>query len=554
MKLRICRFIRRPKVSVNIAGGSFTELALHWLQRDDTNLEELLPPHILAQFSEQTSLKDAIRYIHRPPAEADIDLLQAGEHPTQKRLAFEELLAHTLGLRRLHQAVKKQAALPLNTHGTLFDRLQEALPFALTGAQQRVIAEILSDLACSEPMVRLLQGDVGSGKTLVAVAAMLAAVAAGKQAALMVPTEILAEQHYQNLQLWLNDLGLCTCLLTGKQKVATTRGVLRQIRNGEANIVIGTHALFQEKVQFENLALLVVDEQHRFGVHQRLAFKQKGESGDIHPHQLIMTATPIPRSLAMTMYADLDYSVIDELPPGRKEVQTIALTDTRRREVIERVRNACLHGQQAYWVCPLIEESEKLQYQTAEQTYQLLQREMPDVSAQMIHGRMKPAERDESLAAFKRGDIRLLVATTVIEVGMDVPNASLMIVENAERFGLAQLHQLRGRVGRGNQQSTCVLLYCPPLSPNARRRLDVMKQTNDGFEIAREDMRIRGPGEVLGTRQTGEMDFRIADLMRDAAQLDRVRQFAEKLAKEQPEITDKLISRWLGSATKYAEV
>ncbi len=532
----------------------FTDLALNWLRHDDNNLEELLPQNILVQFTSQASLKEAIRYIHRPPADADIELLQAGEHPAQKRLALEEMLAHTLGLRRLCRNVKRQKAIALSAPRGLFNRLQKNLPFHLTNAQQRVVGEIFSDLSHAEPMVRLVQGDVGSGKTLVAVAAMLAAVANDKQAALMAPTEILAEQHYQNLHSLLNDLGFRVCLLTSKQKTASVRASRRQIRNGEANIVVGTHALFQKQVEFAALALLVVDEQHRFGVHQRLAFKQKGEHGDTHPHQLIMTATPIPRSLAMTMYADFDYSVIDELPPGRQAVKTVAIADTRRDEVIERVRNACLQGWQAFWVCPLIKESEKLQYQTAEQTYQLLQHEMPEVTAQMIHGQTKPAEREAALAAFKQGEISLLVATTIIEVGVDVPNAGLMIIENAERFGLAQLHQLRGRVGRNQRQASCVLMYSVPLSPTARRRLDVMKRTNDGFEVAQEDMRIRGPGEVLGTRQTGEVNFRIADLARDMAQLSVVRSLAEQLAQSQPEITDKLITRWLGAATKYAEV
>ena len=531
----------------------FTGLALEWLAAPGNRLEELLPPGVLGQ-ERAISLRDAIRYIHRPPADADVELLQTGEHPAQKRLAFEEMLSHSLSLKRMRASVRQQAARALKSEGALFARLRQRLPFELTAAQNKVIADIRTDVRKSAPMMRLVQGDVGSGKTLVGVAAMLEAVEAGCQAAMMAPTEILAEQHYSNLRGWFDPFEISVGLVLGKQKVRERRKALRQARTGETNIVVGTHALFQEKVEFSRLALIVVDEQHRFGVHQRLALKQKGEDGSFQPHQLIMTATPIPRSLAMTMYADLDYSVIDEMPPGRQPVKTFALQDGRRDELIERVRKTCAGDGRVYWVCPLIEKSETLNYETAEATFDLLNRKMPDVRIKLIHGRMKPGEKEEAISLFRQGAIQLLVATTVIEVGVDVPDANLIVIENAERFGLAQLHQLRGRVGRDGRQAACALIYHPPLSATARRRLDVMRATCDGFRIAREDMRIRGPGEILGTRQTGEMQFRIADLTRDAKQLERVLKTSEKMLEDQPELCDKLIERWLGEFARYAEV
>ena len=531
----------------------FTGEALAWLSSPDNNLEELLPPAVLAEEG-AVSLQDAIRYVHRPPADADVELLQTGEHPMQKRLAFEEMLSHSLSLKRMRADTKRQRARALKTEGKLLAQLKERLPFELTTAQRKVIEDVRTDVREAAPMMRLVQGDVGSGKTLVGVAAMLEAVEAGCQAAMMAPTEILADQHYRNLKEWFGPFEIGIGAILGKQKVRERRNALRQARTGEIDIVVGTHALFQEKVEFARLALIVVDEQHRFGVHQRLALKQKGENGDLQPHQLIMTATPIPRSLAMTMYADLDYSVIDEMPPGRLPVKTFALADTRRNELIERVRKTCAEDGQTYWVCPLIEKSETLNYETAEATYDRLKRAMPEIKIQLIHGRMKPEEKEEAIALFKQGEIQLLVATTVIEVGVDVPDANLIVIENAERFGLAQLHQLRGRVGRSGKQAMCALLYHPPLSGTARRRLNVMRETNDGFEIAREDMKIRGPGEILGTRQTGEMQFRIADLTRDAKQLERVLKTSERMLEAHPEVCGKLIRRWLGEAARYAEV
>ncbi len=531
----------------------FTDEALAWLSAPGNELEELLPPGVLEQ-EQALSLRDAIRYIHRPPTDADIELLQTGEHPVQKRLAFEEMLSHSLSLKRMRAATKQQSARALSSEGKLFARLQQRLPFELTAAQHKVIADIRADVRTGAPMMRLVQGDVGSGKTLVGVAAMLEAVEAGCQATMMAPTEILAEQHYRNLKDWFDPFEISIGLILGRQKVRERRHALRQARIGETSIVVGTHTLFQEKVEFARLALIVVDEQHRFGVHQRLALKQKGEDGSFQPHQLIMTATPIPRSLAMTMYADLDYSVIDEMPPGRLPVKTFALSDGRRGELISRVRETCARGERVYWVCPLIEKSETLHYETAEATFQLLNREMPEIKIKLIHGRMKSEEKDEAITLFKQGEIQLLVATTVIEVGMDIPDANLIVIENTERFGLAQLHQLRGRVGRGGRQAACALLYHPPLSTTARRRLDVMRATNDGFKIAHEDMKIRGPGEILGTRQTGEMQFRIADLTRDAKQLERVLKTSELLLAEHPDVCGKLIRRWLGDSARYAEV
>ena len=530
-----------------------TDEALYWMATPSNELEELLPPN-LAEKETAISLKDALRYVHRPPADADIELLQNSEHPAQKRLAFEEILAHSMSLRRTRKSAKHQPARPLNNAGELLAQLKSRLPFTLTMAQERVIEEIRTDVRESSPMMRLVQGDVGSGKTLVGVAAMLEAVEAGCQAAMMAPTELLAEQHYHNLKNWFDPFEIGITLILGKQKVGARRHALRQARNGETQIVVGTHALFQEKVEFKRLALIVVDEQHRFGVHQRLALKQKGEDGSFQPHQLIMTATPIPRSLAMTMYADLDYSAIDEMPPGRLPVKTFALSDRRRDELIERVNNTCAAGEQVYWVCPLIEKSETLHYQTAEHTFALLQREMPQINIRLIHGRMSAEEKENTIELFKRGEVQLLVSTTVIEVGIDIPDANLIVIENAERFGLAQLHQLRGRVGRSGKQAACALLYHAPLSTMARRRLEVMRTTNDGFKIAQEDMAIRGPGEVLGTRQTGEMRFRIADLTRDKTQLKRVRELSEKMLADQPEICDKIIGRWMGQSAKYAEV
>jgi ATP-dependent DNA helicase RecG len=403
-------------------------------------------------------------------------------------------------------------------------------------------------------MLRLVQGDVGSGKTVVAAQACLMAIEAGRQTAVMAPTEILAGQHLEKFREWFEPLGLEVAWLSGSMKAAERREMNERIASGVARIVVGTHALFQEEVQFHDLALVVIDEQHRFGVHQRMSLRDKGRTGEHIPHQLIMTATPIPRTLAMTAYADLDLSIIDELPPGRTPVKTVAIADTRRAEVVDRVRNACLEGRQVYWVCTLIEESEALQCEAAEVTATQLAEALPEVRIGLVHGRMKSADKERVMQAFKSGDLNLLVATTVIEVGVDVPNASLMIIENAERLGLSQLHQLRGRVGRGSTESSCVLMYHPPLGENGRKRLTAMRETTDGFEIARIDLELRGPGEVLGTRQTGEMQFRIADLLRDQAMVPEVQQAARRLLKEYPDHVQPLITRWLGQTQDYGSI
>ncbi|NRP95304.1 ATP-dependent DNA helicase RecG [Marinobacterium sp. xm-g-59] len=429
-----------------------------------------------------------------------------------------------------------------------------SLPFAPTGAQQRVVSEITADLAQPHPMMRLVQGDVGSGKTLVAAMAAALVLEQGLQVALMAPTELLAEQHAINLASWFEPLGIKLAWLAGKQKTKVRNQALEQIATGDAQLIVGTHAIFQEQVQFKQLALVIVDEQHRFGVHQRLALREKGGQGANYPHQLIMTATPIPRTLAMTAYADLDTSVIDELPPGRTPVTTVAVPDTRRNEVIERVSQACLDGKQAYWVCTLIEESEVLQCQAAEDTAATLQALLPQIRVGLVHGRMKADEKQTVMASFKAGEIDLLVATTVIEVGVDVPNSSLMIIENPERLGLAQLHQLRGRVGRGSVSSHCVLLYHAPLSDTATKRLGVLRQTNDGFQIAQHDLEIRGPGELLGTRQTGLAQMKVADLSRDQGLIPSAQQLAQRIVKDHPQLVVPLQQRWLPYQLQYGSV
>ena len=515
-------------------------------------LPELLPATLLAQLR-LPPIAEAVRLLHQPPADTSVAELESGRHPARQRLAFEELLAHQLSLRRLRQQTRRQAAPPL-AGGGLGQRFLERLPFTLTGAQQRVLAEIAADLAQPRPMLRLLQGDVGSGKTVVAAAAALRAVETGAQAALMAPTELLAEQHYRNFRNWLDELGIEVAWLTGRLTGKARRTLLERLAAGDIQVAVGTHALFQEAVAFAELALVIVDEQHRFGVHQRLALREKGRTGGRCPHQLIMTATPIPRTLAMSAYADLDTSIIDELPPGRRPVKTVVAPDRRRAEIITRIRRACLSGRQAYWVCPLIEESEVLQCQAATVTAEQLGALLPELRIGLVHGRLSAAAKEAVMAAFKAGEIDLLVATTVIEVGVDVPNASLMVIENPERLGLAQLHQLRGRVGRGTADSSCVLLYRPPLSEVAHTRLAVLRECHDGFEIARRDLELRGPGEVLGTRQTGEQNLRIADLLRDQDWLNVVRQTADHLLREHPDCVERLIRRWIGAGTRYGEV
>ena len=500
-------------------------------------------------------LRDALLLVHRPPRDADLGLLGLGLHPAQRRLALEELLAQQLGMLWLRQKTQQASAWPLPvTRPALKAQLLAGLPFELTAAQQRVLNEIDADLQQPHPMLRLVQGDVGSGKTLVAALACLRAIAQGYQAALMAPTELLAEQHYQNLSAWMEPLGIGVSWLAGKQKGKAREQTLAAIASGESAMIVGTHALFQQSVRFQQLALVVIDEQHRFGVHQRLALRDKGIDDDRVPHQLIMTATPIPRTLAMSAYADLDLSVIDELPPGRQPITTRVMPDSRREEVIERLREACLSGRQAYWVCPLIEESEVLECQAAEVTATSLQQALPMLNIALVHGRMRPADKAQIMADFKQGRYHLLVATTVIEVGVDVPNATLMIIDNAERLGLAQLHQLRGRVGRGSEASFCVLLYHPPLSQQGQARLQVMRDTQDGFLIAQKDLEIRGPGEFLGTRQTGEINLRIADLVRDSDLLEALKPLALRLMQTSPDTAQSLVARWRGESLKFAQV
>ena len=498
------------------------------------------------------SLQDALLTVHRPPADADVEALLAATHPAQQRLVLEELLAHHLSLRRHRIALQEHAAPMLEGNGALAARLRASLPFALTGAQERVLAQVLEDIAAPVPMLRLVQGDVGSGKTVVAALAAAAAVEAGVQVALMAPTELLAEQHLASFRQWLEPLGVKVTWLAGKLAAGQRRQALEAAADGSAQVVVGTHALMQEGVAFRDLGLAIIDEQHRFGVHQRLALRDKGAVAGQVPHQLVMTATPIPRTLAMAAYADLDVSAIDELPPGRTPVQTVVLSAERRPELIERIRAACAQGRQAYWVCTLIDDSDEVVAQAAQGTFELLSEALPELGVGLVHGRMKAAEKQDTMRRFKDGAIDLLVATTVIEVGVDVPNASLMIVENAERLGLSQLHQLRGRVGRGSEASSCVLLYQPPLSQMARQRLETMRETGDGFLIAEKDLELRGPGELLGTRQTGLAAFRVADLVRDAALLPQVHRIGERLLREHPAAADRLVERWIGGAARYA--
>lgn len=512
---------------------------------------EVLPPTLLAGMA-LPSLRQALLTMHRPPADTDVAALAVGGHPAQRRLALEELLAHHLSQRRQRIAFQQHRAPSLRGRGELAKALLASLPFSLTGAQRRVFDEIRKDLARAQPMLRLVQGDVGSGKTVVAALAAMLAVERGKQVALAAPTELLAEQHLLNLRNWLEPLGVRVAWLAGKVTGKARGKVLEEVASGHAQVVVGTHALMQDNVVFNDLALAIVDEQHRFGVHQRLALRDKGAATGVMPHQLVMTATPIPRTLAMAAYSDLDVSAIDELPPGRTPVQTIAISAERRPELVERIRLACAQGRQAYWVCTLIDESDEVVATAAQNTFEALSAQLPELRVGLVHGRMKAAEKQAAMRAFKLAETDLLVATTVIEVGVDVPNASLMIIENAERLGLAQLHQLRGRVGRGAASSSCVLMYQTPLSAMARQRLETMRQTNDGFLIAEKDLELRGPGELLGTRQTGLATFRIADLARDAALLPAVHALAERLLQEAPDAADRVVARWIGGAARYA--
>lgn len=526
------------------------EQALRFAQADGS-LQNLLPATVQAQAGRE--LLDALRQLHHPDSGTERKALERA----RRRLSFEEMVAHQLS----HLAVKAQArerrsnALPGN--GSLESGFRDSLGFELTGAQQRVVSEIHADLARNFPMYRLVQGDVGSGKTVVAALAAVRAIEAGKQTAIMAPTELLAEQHLRQFTHWFEPHGTCVAWLGGKQTARARRDTLDALASGQSAIAVGTHALFQDAVQFARLGLVIIDEQHRFGVHQRHALLNKGvddAGAALAPHQLIMTATPIPRTLAMTSYAHLDVSSIDELPPGRQAIDTAVLPESRRPEIVEHIAAACASGQQAYWVCPLIEESEVVEAEAAEATAQALAEALPAVRVGLVHGRMKHADRDIVMTEFRAGEIDLLVATTVIEVGVDVPNSSLMIIENAERLGLSQLHQLRGRVGRGARKSACLLVYKAPLSRLARARLGMLRDSSDGFEIAAKDLELRGPGEILGTRQTGDVQMRIADLARDHDLLDDAVETAQTIIRECPANAPLLVQRWVGNAVAYADV
>jgi ATP-dependent DNA helicase RecG len=529
---------------------SLIELAL--LEAERFGVRDWIPPAMLVDLG-LPSLMDALAMMHRPPRDVHLPELLSGRHPAQRRLAFEELLAHQLSLRLLRKEIQGDPAARL-ADDSLERRLLASLPFELTGAQARALQDVDRDLSLDRPMVRLVQGDVGCGKTVVAAAAAARAVGSDLQAALMAPTELLAEQHAKNFERWFRPLDVPVTLITGSLPARARRNALAAVAQGDINIVVGTHALFQESMEFARLGLVIVDEQHRFGVHQRLSLRDKGARAGQLPHQLIMTATPIPRTLAMTAYADLDVSVIDELPPGRTPIKTVVLPESRRDEIVERIHKAVLEGRQAYWVCPLIEESEEMRYQAAEETATALQEALPEVRVGLVHGRMSAREKELGMYEFKEGRIGLLVATTVIEVGVDVPNATLMVIENAERMGLAQLHQLRGRVGRGAHESHCVLLYGGKLSEMARARLAAIRETNDGFVIARRDLELRGPGEMLGTRQTGLAEMRVADLMRDSDLLPAVQAAAEVLLEQNPVAVHGLTRRWVGTGERYGRI
>ena len=529
------------------------ERALAYLN-DETSLPELLPEVARCHAVADTSLVEAIRFLHQHSTDVDVQQLLNRRHKTQRRLAYEELLAQQLSLRKVRLQTQQHKAPSLISDGQQRQALLSSLPFSLTGAQERVLKAILSDIGSKTPMQRLVQGDVGSGKTIVAALAVLEAVSAGYQAVMMAPTELLAEQHFKTFTAWLAPLGVNVGWCVGKQKSADRKVMLANLAEGKIQVAVGTHALFQNEVIFDHLWLVVIDEQHRFGVHQRLALRDKGKKASVFPHQLVMTATPIPRTLAMTAYADLNVSVIDELPPGRTAITTVVMPDSRRNDIIERVHLACQEKRQVYWVCTLVEESEHLQCQAAEDAANELQVALPDCRIDLVHGRMKSAEKEMVMNQFRAGNADILVATTVIEVGVDVPNASLMVIENAERLGLAQLHQLRGRVGRGEIESHCVLMYHPPLSENGQSRLTCLRETNDGFVIAHRDLELRGPGELLGTRQTGLPQFRVANLMEDQDLIDVMAEAADQLLAVAPEDSDALVARWFGHKVNFGHV
>ncbi|WP_180126849.1 MULTISPECIES: ATP-dependent DNA helicase RecG [unclassified Acinetobacter] len=519
------------------------------LQLYSDDLPELLPE----KFTNGYALKQALDYIHHPPVDANMLQLSQGSHPAQQRLIFEELVAHQVSLLSRRAYIQQIEAPSFSTSKNFTKQLLSTLPFEMTGAQKRVSKEIAVDLKKNKPMLRLVQGDVGAGKTLVAGVAACHALEEGWQVAMMAPTEILAEQHYLNFKKWFEPMGLTVSWLSGKQKGKARAAAEQCIQDGSANLVVGTHALFQDNVQFAKLGLVIIDEQHRFGVDQRLALRNKGLNG-MTPHQLVMTATPIPRTLAMSAYGDLDTSVIDELPPGRTPIQTVTIPLDRREEVLQRIASNCAEGKQAYWVCTLVEQSETLDAQAAEATFNEIKERFPDLNIGLVHGKMKADEKQAVMQQFKNNELQLLIATTVIEVGVDVPNASIMVIENAERLGLSQLHQLRGRVGRGAKASFCALLYKNPLSQNGQERLRIMRETNDGFIIAEKDLEIRGPGELLGTKQTGDMGFRVAKLERDDHLLNQAHYVAQQVLNDYPAQAQALLKRWLPEAPRYAYV
>lgn len=519
------------------------------LIQHSNDLPELLPP----QFTNGYVLKQALEYIHQPPVNANMLQLAQGSHPAQQRLIFEELVAHQISLLSRRAYIQQIAAPAFSPSKNFAKQLLATLPFRMTSAQSRVCKEIVADLKQNKPMLRLIQGDVGAGKTLVAGVTACHALEEGWQVALMAPTEILAEQHYLNFKKWFEPLGLNVSWLSGKQKGKARASAEHLIKQGSANLVVGTHALFQENIEFAKLGLVIIDEQHRFGVDQRLALRNKG-THNTTPHQLVMTATPIPRTLAMSAYGDLDTSVIDELPPGRTPIQTVTIPLERREEVLHRIASNCGEGKQAYWVCTLVEQSETLDAQAAEATYQEMTERFPHLNIGLVHGKMKAQDKQAVMQQFKENQLQLLIATTVIEVGVDVPNASIMVIENAERLGLSQLHQLRGRVGRGATASFCALLYKSPLSQNGQERLRILRESNDGFVIAEKDLEIRGPGELLGTKQTGDMGFRVAKLERDDHLLNQAHHVAQQILKDYPENATALLKRWLPEAPRYAYV
>ena len=519
------------------------------LENYSDNLPELLPQ----KFTNGYALKQALDYIHHPPVNANMLQLAQGLHPAQQRLIFEELVAHQISLLTRRAYIQQIEAPSFHPSQTFAKALLASLPFEMTGAQKRVSKEIITDLKQNKPMLRLVQGDVGAGKTLVAGVAACHALEEGWQVALMAPTEILAEQHYLNFKKWFEPMGLTVSWLSGKQKGKAREASEQSIQQGSANLVIGTHALFQDNVKFAKLGLVIIDEQHRFGVDQRLALRNKGLAG-MTPHQLVMTATPIPRTLAMSAYGDLDTSIIDELPPGRTPIQTVTIPLDRREQVLQRITTNCAEGKQAYWVCTLVEQSETLDAQAAEATFAEMKLRFPEVNIGLVHGKMKADEKQKVMQHFKNNELQLLIATTVIEVGVDVPNASIMVIENAERLGLSQLHQLRGRVGRGAKASFCALLYKNPLSQNGQERLRIMRETNDGFLIAEKDLELRGPGELLGTKQTGDMGFRVAKLERDDHLLNQAHFVAQQIFKDHPDHVQALLNRWLPEAPRYAYV